>query len=122
MAVGHAPGGDTANSVGILQNAVGKYPGSVQLWVGLGNALVDHARGLTPPAELAYRHAAELSPEHPAPRFFYGLALARSADRDAAVSFWRDLLAKAPGDSGWRPLVEQGVEALDREPKAPASQ
>lgn len=122
MSEGLARGGDTANSVGILQNAVGKYPGSVQLWIGLGNALVDHARGLTPPAEQAFRRAAELSPEHPAPRFFYGLALARSGDRAAAVAIWRGLLAKAPPNASWRPLVEQGVTALDREPTAPARQ
>jgi cytochrome c-type biogenesis protein CcmH len=122
MSEGLARGGDTANSVGILQNAVGKYPGSVQLWIGLGNALVDHARGLTPPAELAFRRAAELSPEHPAPRFFYGLALARSGDRPAAVAIWRDLLAKAPPNAGWRPLVEQGVAAFDREPTTPMRQ
>lgn len=122
MSEGLARGGDTANAVGILQNAVGKYPGSVQLWIGLGNALIDHAGGLTPPAELAYRRAAELSPEHPAPPFFYGLALARSGDRAAAVAIWRDLLAKAPPNASWRPLVEQGVAALDREPTTPARQ
>jgi cytochrome c-type biogenesis protein CcmH len=61
-----------------LQNAVGKYPGDAQLWIGLGNALVDHAHGLTPPAEFAYKRAAELAPGHPAAPFFYGLALARS--------------------------------------------
>ena len=41
--------GDTEEAVGILQNAVNRYPGDEQLWIGLGNALVDHARGLTPP-------------------------------------------------------------------------
>ena len=122
MSEGLARGGDTANSVGILQNAVGKYPGSVQLWVGLGNALVDHARGLTPPAEFAYKRAAELQPGNPAPAFFYGLALARSGDRAAAVAIWKNLLAKSPPDASWRPLVEQGVAALSREPSAPARQ
>ena len=62
--------GKTEDAVGIRCNAaVRKYPGDPQLWVGLGNALVDHAHGLTPPAELAYRRAAELAPGHPAPRF-----------------------------------------------------
>lgn len=112
-----ARSGDTENAVGILQNAVGRYPGSPQLWIGLGNALVDHAHGLTPPAELAYRRAAELVPGHPAAPFFYGLALARSGDREGALAVWKDVLAKAPPNAGWRPLVEGGIAALS--PPAP---
>jgi cytochrome c-type biogenesis protein CcmH len=106
--------GHSEDAVGILQNAVRRYPADPQLWIGLGNALVDHARGLTPPAELAYTRAAELAPGHPAAPFFYGLALARSGDRDGAVALWQQILAKAPANASWRPLVEQGVAALSR--------
>ena len=49
--------GKTEDAVGILRNAVGRYPGDEQLWIGLGNALVDHAHGLTPPAGFAYQRA-----------------------------------------------------------------
>jgi cytochrome c-type biogenesis protein CcmH len=111
--------GQTEDSVGILENAVKRYPGDAELWIALGNALVDHARGLTPPAELAYRRAAEAAPGHPAAPFFYGLALARSGDREGAVKLWKDILAKAPPDASWRPLVQQGVEALSVPPAAP---
>ncbi|MBV9528814.1 tetratricopeptide repeat protein [Sphingomonas sp.] len=111
--------GDTENAVNILRNAVGRYPGNVQLWIGLGNALVDHARGLTPPAELAYRRAAGLAPGHPAPLFFYGLALARSGDPQTAAAIWRNILATAPAKADWRPLVEQGVMALGGQQAAP---
>jgi cytochrome c-type biogenesis protein CcmH len=106
--------GKSEDAVGILQNAVKRYPGDPQLWIGLGNALVDHARGLTPPAELAYRRAAELVPGHPAAPFFYGLALARSGDRQGAVAIWQRILKTAPKNAEWRPLVEQGVVALGR--------
>jgi len=112
--------GKSEDSVGILQNAVKRYPGDPQLWIGLGNALVDHARGLTPPAELAYRRAAELVPGHPAAPFFYGLALARSGDREGALAAWTGILKTAPKDAEWRPLVEQGVAALSRQPSAAA--
>jgi cytochrome c-type biogenesis protein CcmH len=112
--------GKSEDAVGILQNAVRRYPGDPQLWIALGNALVDHARGLTPPAELAYRRAAELVPGHPAAPFFYGLALARSGDREAAVAIWQRILQNAPKDAEWRPLVEQGVAALSRR-SAPAA-
>ena len=111
--------GKSEDAVGVLQNAVKRYPGDPQLWIGLGNALVDHSRGLTPPAELAYRRAAEIVPGHPAAPFFYGLALARSGDRKGAVAIWQRVLATAPKDAEWRPLVEQGVAALSRSPGAP---
>jgi cytochrome c-type biogenesis protein CcmH len=114
--------GKSEDAVGILQNAVRRYPGDPQLWIGLGNALVDHARGLTPPAELAYRRAAELAPGHPGAPFFYGLALARSGDRQAAVATWRQILETAPANASWRPLVEQAVAALSRTPASATPQ
>jgi cytochrome c-type biogenesis protein CcmH len=104
--------GKSEDAVGILENAVRRYPGDPQLWVGLGNALVDHARGVTPPAELAYKRAEEAAPGHPGAPFFYGLALARSGDRDAALALWQQILKTAPADAPWRQVVEHGVAAL----------
>jgi cytochrome c-type biogenesis protein CcmH/NrfG len=103
-----------------LQNAVGKYPGNAQLWIGLGNALVDHAGGLTPASEFAFQRAAELAPGHPAPPFFMGLALARSGDRDGALALWRGVLADAPANAEWRPVVEDAVAALQAPPSPQA--
>lgn len=108
--------GKSEDAVNILQNAVRRYPGDPQLWIGLGNALVDHAHGITPPAELAYQRAAALQPGYPAAPFFFGLALARSGDREAALGVWKDILTTAPAKAGWRPLVEQGVATLSASP------
>ena len=109
--------GNTADAVGALRAAVREYPNDPQLWVGLGNALVDHTRGLTPASEFAYRRAAELSPGYPAPPFFFGLALLRSGDRAAALEIWQDVLAKAPADASWRPLVEDAVAVVQGPPQ-----
>jgi cytochrome c-type biogenesis protein CcmH len=111
--------GEREDAIGILQNAVKRYPADPQLWIGLGNALVDHAGAITPPAELAYKRAEQAAPGHPAAPFFYGLALARSGDSAGALKLWRDILAKAPANAGWRPLVEQGVAALSAPAPAP---
>lgn len=110
---GLARTGDTEGSVGVLRNAVGRYPDNPQLWVGLGNALVDHSGGLTPASQYAYQRAAELAPGHPAPVFFMGLALARSGDGPDAVAMWKQILSSAPADAEWRPMVEAAVKALD---------
>jgi cytochrome c-type biogenesis protein CcmH len=109
--------GKSEDAVGILQNAARRYPGDPQIWIGLGNALVDHAHGLTPPAEMAYRRAAQIAPGYPAPAFFYGLAMARSGDREGAISMWNGILANAPPNAQWRPLVQQGVAALSNAPR-----
>ncbi len=104
--------GETEDAVGVLRAAVREHPRSPQIWVGLGNALVDHAGVLTPASQYAYQHAAELAPGHPAPMFFMGLALARSGDREGALALWKELLASAPADASWRPMVEDAVAAL----------
>ena len=74
---------------------------------------------ITPPAELAYRRASEVAPGNPAGPFFYGLALARSGQAEAAVAIWQSILATAPKNASWRPLVEQGVAALKTPPPKP---
>jgi len=113
--------GKTEDAARLMQNAVRRHPDDQQLWIGLGNALVDHSGALTPPAEIAYRRALALNPDHPAPAFFFGLALARSGQPQAAVEIWRSILERAPADVSWRPLVEAGVAALSGEqPQAPA--
>ena len=109
----YARRGRTQDAAGVLESAVREHPGDPILWVGLGNALADHSGMLTPASELAFRRANELAPDHPAPRFFYGLALARSGDTKNAVAIWREILAKAPADAGWRPFVEDAVAALE---------
>ena len=114
MSEGMANRGNLADAAGILQTAVRLHPRDPQLWVGLGNALVDQSGALTPPAELAYARAIELTPDYPAPRFFLGLALARSGNRDGALMLWRAVLADAPADASWRPLVEDAMLALSR--------
>ena len=112
MADSLARRGNTEDAAGILRSAVREHPNDAALWVGLGNALVDHSGMLTPAAQFAYQRAAELAPGHPAAPFFYGLALARSGDRAGAVRLWRRVLADAPADAGWRPLVEDAIAAL----------
>jgi len=103
--------GNTKDAVNILTNAVTRYPGDAHLWVGLGNALVDHGHGLTPPAEMAYARAAELLPGHPAPRFFHDLALARSGQGEPALKDLIALIREHPNAS-WRPMAEQLAVAI----------
>jgi cytochrome c-type biogenesis protein CcmH/NrfG len=112
--------GNRDYAVGIIQAGLKQYPRDVALWVGLGNALVDHAGMVTPAARLAYARAREVAPKHPAPLFFEGLALARSGEREEALGLWRRALALTPPETSYRPMIEQGIAALQGQaPQAP---
>lgn len=123
LAESRARSGNTGDAAGVLEAAIREHPGDPSLWVGLGNALVDHSGSLTPAADLAFKRAAELFPGYPAPRFFLGLALARSGDPQAAVALWQAVLAEAPASASWRPIVEDAIAAVSRPrgPSAPAA-
>ena len=109
MADSYARGGETMKEAQLLQSALRAHPEDPELWTGYANALVDHGKMLTPAARFAFARAMALSPDHPGPRFFFGLALMRSGDRAGALGEWQAILAKAPANASWRPIVEGGV-------------
>ena len=113
IADSYASRGKTQDAVGVIQSAIREHPDDFALWVGLGNALTDHARILTPAASLAYDRAAQLAPWSPAPGFFRGLAMLRSGDADGALAQWQAILARAPAEASWRPMVEDGVAMIE---------
>ena len=102
-------------AVGLLRAYLVKEPDSMNLWLGLGNALQAQADGaLTPPAHYAFERAAQAAPDHPAPEYFLGLAYLQMGDVDGADATWRDLLAKAPADAAWREKLATRVALLER--------
>lgn len=115
MAESYQRGGDTRGGADMIRSGLRNEPRNADLWVGLGNALILHADGLmTPAAQLAFRRAEQLAPDHPAPRFFYGLGLAQGGRFDEAERIWRDVLAAAPADASWRPMIEERLQMLRR--------
>lgn len=98
-----------------LRNGVKEHPDDPDLWVGLGNALVVHANGvITPAAQFAFQKAADLSPEHPGPPFFLGLAYAQSGKIDQARKIWMELLARSSADAPWREDLESRLAAIEQ--------
>jgi cytochrome c-type biogenesis protein CcmH len=106
--------GNTGDAAKLLQVQVARRPHDYKLWVGLGNALTDHARTITPAARLAFGRAEELAPGYPAPKFFLGLAEARSGNPEEAVRLWREILETAPAGASWRPMIEDGIALMTR--------
>ena len=107
-----------------LRNGVKEHPNDPDLWVGLGNALVVHAEGIiTPAAQFAFQRAADISPEHPGPPFFLGLAYAQSGKIDQARAIWTELLARSPEDAPWREDLESRLEAMEQiQPSLPTAE
>ena len=101
--------GKTEEAAGLLQSAVRAHRRDYALWLAFGNALVDHAGRLTPAARLAYARSAALAPTSAAPGYFLGRAMLQSGDTEGALKQWRAILANAPANTSWRPIVEDGI-------------
>jgi cytochrome c-type biogenesis protein CcmH/NrfG len=108
-------GGNTESAVNMLRGRIEQAPRSVEMWLGLADALVQHAGGLlTPAAEMAFSRAAQAAPDHPAPLFFHGMALARNGQVEAAEQLWRRVLAMPQTTDQWRELVGQAQRIADQ--------
>ena len=113
LADGYQRQGDTQGAAEVLQTAVRRHPQDADLWVAYGYALVVHGGNMmSPAAQLAFQRAAAIAPNHPGPRFFYGLALAQSGNYDEAERVWRELLPTIPAESQFRTITEQRLQAI----------
>lgn len=111
---GLARQGQTQDAANILSRALDHNPRNVNLWVGLGNALLLNGEGmLSPAADYSYRRALQLAPKAPSPRFFYGLALAQSGQLEAARALWVPLAADLPADMPLRAELQENIAAID---------
>ena len=98
----------------VLRTAVHQNPKDADLWVALGNALVGHGSGfISPAAQFAFQRAATISPTHPGPPFFMGLALAQSGRLAEARVIWARLLEQAPKEASYRADLESRLARLD---------
>ncbi|HEY0149319.1 MAG TPA: tetratricopeptide repeat protein [Allosphingosinicella sp.] len=105
--------GDTRSGAAVIRSALRAHPRSATLWTGYGNALMLHGGGaISPAADLAFRRAIVLAPKHPAPRLFYGMALLTGGRFAEAERVWRETLALAPPNAGYRAGLEQQLAAI----------
>ncbi|MBL8657047.1 MAG: hypothetical protein JNJ92_06765 [Altererythrobacter sp.] len=106
--------GDYVRAADFARGAVIENPADSEAWTALGNALTEHAGGrLTPAAIQAFREAERRAPASPAPGYFLGLALLRAGEVVEARAVWAGILARAPTNAPWRPILAERLARLD---------
>lgn len=107
--------GEDGYAVKAILGGLRRVPNSLLLWVGLGDSLAAHDGGRVSPAALfAFQQALRISPEHPAPPFFLGLAYIREGNFAMARPYWARALALSPQGSSYRQEIGLRLMLLDR--------
>ncbi|MFX8327815.1 hypothetical protein ABTL71_19330, partial [Acinetobacter baumannii] len=60
-------------------------------------------------AKSEFERAHALDADDPKANYFLGLAAEQDGRKDDAANIWRGLLARAPADAPWRPLVQSSL-------------
>ena len=103
--------GDTGGASRVLMGAVNFYPRNSALWTELGNAIALHDEGNVSPASLlAFRQAMAVSPSHPGPPLFLGLAYMRVGQVQDAEFWLQRALKLTPPNASYRSMI---VDRLD---------
>lgn len=78
-----------------------------------GEALTIEADGTVPaPAVEAFRRALKLQPDDPRAAYYLGLHEAQSGDSRAALQRWQELVARAPADAPYLPMLRAEIQRV----------
>jgi cytochrome c-type biogenesis protein CcmH len=87
----------------------------------LGEALMAAAGGVvTGEAKAEFERAVAMNADEAKANYFLGVAAEQDGRSAAAVSIWKAMLAKAPPDAPWRPLVQAALSRAGGGVSAPA--
>lgn len=105
--------GSPASAVKTMQDGVFRAPNDGAMWTGLGSALAEHDKGVSPAARFAFDRAMALWPKHPGPPFFLGLALARAGQPVEGRAYVARAVALAPDTVSYKPDLVMWLNLLD---------
>jgi cytochrome c-type biogenesis protein CcmH len=103
---------------------IGRYDDAARAWrnaityngesasrrADLGEAIAASSGGVvTAAAKAEFDRAIALDPSEVKARYFMGVAAQQDGRKDDAVNIWRGMLASAPADAPWRPLVQEAL-------------
>ena len=108
------------DAVRAYRNAITYAGDSAERRSDLGEALALAAGGVvTAEAKAEFERAVAQNADEPRANYFLGLAAEQDGRQADAAAIWRAMLAKAPADAPWRPLVEAALARVGG-PAAPA--
>lgn len=121
--------GRYADAVRARANAVRLLGASADREADLGEAMVAAGNSIvTADAKASFERALKIDPNHLKAQYFIGLAAEQDGRPAEAAQIWRAMLARAPANAPFRPLVQQSLARVDKneppkgiavEPKAP---
>jgi len=106
---------------------LGRYEDAVRAWrnaiiyagdnserrADLGEALTAAAGGVvTGTAKAEFERALAINADEVKASYFLGIAAEQDGRKDAARSIWEAMLAKAPADAPWRPMVQAALSRV----------
>ena len=108
------------DAVRAYRNAITYAGDSAERRSDLGEALAGAAGGVvTAEAKAEFERAVAQNAGEPKANFFLGLAAEQDGRKADAATTWRGMLARAPADAPWRPLIEAALARVG-DPAAPA--
>src|SRR6188768_2289469 len=98
------------DAVGAYRNVITYAGDNAERRADLGEALALAAGGVvTAEAKSEFERAVAQNSEEPRANYFLGLAAEQDGRKADAAAIWRAVLAKAPPDAPWRPLVQDAL-------------
>ncbi|HMM89636.1 c-type cytochrome biogenesis protein CcmI [Bradyrhizobium sp.] len=102
------------DSVRAYRNAIAYAGDGAERRADLGEALAGAAGGVvTAEAKAEFERAVAQNAEDPKANYFLGLAAEQDGRQADAAGIWRGMLAKAPADAPWRPLLQAALARVD---------
>ncbi|MGF6432055.1 MULTISPECIES: c-type cytochrome biogenesis protein CcmI [Bradyrhizobium] len=98
------------DAVRAYRNAITYAGDSADRRADLGEALMGTAGGVvTADAKAEFERAVALNGDDAKANYFLGLAAEQDGRKADAAALWQKMLAKAPADAPWRPLVQAAL-------------
>lgn len=107
--------GDRRAAARVVLGGVRAIPRSFILWTQLGTLLTIHdGDQVSPAAQIAFRRAMQLAPEHPAPAYYAGMAYLRGGDLPRARHLLARAVALSAPDTSYGRTIAAQLALLDR--------
>jgi cytochrome c-type biogenesis protein CcmH len=105
--------GRTDDAVRAYRNVITYSGENSERRADLGEALMAAAGGIvTAESKAEFERSIAINADEAKANYFLGIAAEQDGRNAAAISIWKAMLAKAPPDAPWRPLVQAALSRL----------